>query len=163
MRRSSLATLLGMLAVPANAGGALEPPHDTELILQLGADGVQVYSCEAKGGSFAWTFMAPEAALFDAHDRQVGTHGKGPTWTLLDGSSIVGEVISREPAPDKGAIPWLLLMVKSHAGSGALSNAAFVRRIDTKGGMAPAEGCDAAHTGEVARMRYSATYQFFTK
>jgi hypothetical protein len=39
--------------------------------------------------------------------------------------------------------------------------AAFVRRAETKGGVAPATGCDAAHRDEQVRMRYSALYQFF--
>jgi len=163
MRLSCLAILLWMVVVPANAGDVLDPPHNSKLIVQLGADGVQIYTCEAKGGSYTWTFLAPEAALFDAHDRQVGSHGKGPMWTLFDGSTVIGEVTAKEPAPLASDIPWLLLTVKSHVGTGALSNAAFIRRISTKGGVAPAEGCDDAHKGEVARMRYSAIYQFFTK
>jgi hypothetical protein len=163
MRLSRLSMLLWMITQPANAGDGLEPPPGSELILQLGADGVQIYACEAKGDSYTWMFQAPEAALFDAHDRQVGSHGKGPMWTLFDGSTIIGEVTAKEPAPLASDIPWLLLGVKSHAGTGLLSNAAFIRRIDTKGGVAPATGCDGAHTGEVARMRYSATYQFFTR
>jgi hypothetical protein len=42
-----------------------------------------------------------------------------------------------------------------------LSTAAFIRRADTKGGVAPTTGCDAAHRGEQARIRYSALYQFY--
>ena len=60
-----------------------------------------------------------------------------------------------------GAIPWLLLEVKRHARAGSLAAVATIRRADTKGGAAPTTGCDASHLGEQARMRYSATYQFF--
>jgi len=42
-----------------------------------------------------------------------------------------------------------------------LSAVAFVRRADTKGGVAPSTGCDAAHVAAQARVPYSATYQFF--
>jgi len=43
-----------------------------------------------------------------------------------------------------------------------LSPVAFIRRADTKGGVAPAAGCDAAHRGEAGpRVRYYALYQFF--
>ena len=74
---------------------------------------------------------------------------------------MVGEVVGRADAPLRGAIPWLLLKAKSHEGSGVLSTVAFIRRADTKGGSAPAAGCDSARNGEQARVRYSALYQFY--
>ena len=64
-------------------------------------------------------------------------------------------------SPEPGAIPWLLLRATSHEGSGQLSTVAFIWRANTKGGAAPAAGCDASHFPEQARMRYSAEYQFF--
>jgi len=85
----------------------------------------------------------------------------GPTWSTDDGSEVVGEVVAKADAPEPGAIQWLLLRVKSHQGSGPLSGVAYIRRSDTKGGAAPKTGCDAHHLSEQARMRYSATYQFF--
>jgi hypothetical protein len=164
MRHSGLAIAFWLfVCAAARAGDGLTIPHGAELIFELGADGVQIYSCEAKDGHFSWTFTEPEAALFDVHGRQIGTHGRGPTWTFFDGSSVVGDVTGKEPAPQKDNIPWLLLTVKSHVGSGKSSNVAFIRRVDTRGGVPPADGCDATHNGEVARMRYSATYQFFAK
>lgn len=141
---------------------AVAPPPGAVLALDLVADGVQIYVCEAKGQGFEWDFKAPEASLFDRAGRQVGTHFGGPTWKLADGSAVVGEVVAKADAPTPGAIAWLLLRAKSHEGSGALSTAAFIRRADTKGGAAPTAGCDATHLGEPARMRYSAGYQFFT-
>jgi len=149
-----------LLAASASAGDALEPPQDTREILELGADGVQIYVCATQDGTVRWVFQGPEAALFDARGRQIGSHGKGPTWTLFDGSSAIAEIISKKPSPEKGSIPWLLLNITSNVGSGALRNAAYIRRIDTKGGMEPADGCDASHIGDIARMRYSATYEF---
>jgi len=69
-------------------------------------------------------------------------------------------VAATAPAPVAGALPWLLLRVKRHEGEGALAGIAYIRRIDTVGGMAPPrETCDAAHSGSVARMRYSAVYE----
>ena len=131
-------------------------------MLELAADGVQIYICEAKEGGFAWSFKAPEANLFDKQGRQVGTHFAGPTWKLDDGSDVVGEVTAKADAAEPGAIQWLLLRVKSHQGSGALSPVAYIRRAETKGGTAPSTGCDASHVSQQARMRYSATYQFFS-
>jgi hypothetical protein len=124
-------------------------------------DGVQVYSCDAGGGGYAWVFRAPEAALFDRAGRQVGSHGAGPRWTLADGSSVLGEKVAEAAAPAPHAIAWLLLRVKSHEGTGRLADAAWVRRASTAGGTAPDGGCDAAHAGETARIRYSAVYEFW--
>jgi Protein of unknown function (DUF3455) len=146
--------------VTASADAAVAAPAGTVLVLEVDADGVQIYACEAKDGAFAWVFKAPEAALFDATGREIGTHFAGPTWKLGDGSAVQGEIVARADAPEHGAIPWLLLRAKNASGSGTLGDIAFIRRIATQGGVAPAAGCDAAHAGTTARMRYSARYQF---
>jgi hypothetical protein len=157
----------GLVAIMAVAGVAraadplVPAPQGAAKLFEVAADGVQIYACEAKGQGFEWVFKSPEANLFDAQGLQVGTHFAGPTWKTGDGSSVVGEVASRADAPAGGAIPWLLLRAKSHGGSGILSAVAFIRRADTKGGAAPASGCDAAHSGAQARVRYYALYQFF--
>jgi hypothetical protein len=149
------------LAGVAYAADPLVPaPQGAPLLMEVAADGVQVYACEAKGQGFEWVFKAPEANLFDQKGLQVGTHFAGPTWKTGD-STVVGEVASRADAPASGAIPWLLLRAKSHDGSGVLSTVAFIRRAETKGGAAPTAGCDAAHSGAQARVRYSALYQFY--
>ena len=154
--------LVGKGAFAVNADQtAVAPPQGSAPLLEVVADGVQIYTCEAKGNLFEWSFKAPEANLFDEQGRQIGTHFAGPTWKMADGSGIVGEVIGKADAPEKGAVQWLLLRAKSHQGRGILADAAFIRRTDTKGGVAPTTGCDAGHASEQARMRYSASYQFF--
>jgi Protein of unknown function (DUF3455) len=155
--------LIGIGAFVAKADQtAVAPPQSTTLLLEVGADGVQIYTCESKASGFEWKFKAPEANLFDKEGRQIGTHFAGPTWKMVDGSEVVGEVIAKTDAPEPGAIQWLLIRAKNHEGSGKLSEAAYIRRTDTKGGVAPQTGCDASHVSEQARMRYSATYQFFS-
>jgi hypothetical protein len=141
--------------------GAVTPPPGSPLLLEVSAEGVQIYTCEAKGDAFAWTFSGPDAKLADKQKKQVGTHFAGPTWKSNDGSSVVGEVVSKADAPDASAVPWLLLRAKSHERAGALAAVAFIRRADTKGGVAPGTGCDAAHVSKQARVPYTATYQFF--
>ena len=152
---------ISVFAVNADQTG-VAPPQGSALLLEAAADGVQIYTCEAKGNLFQWTFTAPEANLFDKQGRQIGTHFAGPTWKIADGSAIVGEVVTKADAPEKGAIQWLLLRAKAHEGQGILADAAFIRRTDTGGGIAPTTGCDASHVSEQARMRYSAIYQFFS-
>ena len=163
--RLLIAAACGMLIASAPVvradDAAVGPPAGAALVLRVVADGVQIYACEAKDKGGAWAFKAPEAALFDGDGRQIGTHFAGPTWKLADGSAVVGEVAARADASEAGAIPWLLLRAKSHDGAGTLANAAFIRRVETKGGVAPKSGCDAAHVADQARMRYSAIYEFY--
>lgn len=165
MRHFLWAAAICSFATAAQAD-PMAPPSGTTLLFSAEADGVQIYSClpkdiSGKDQSYGWALSAPQATLFDAQGKQIGTHGKGPTWTVSDGSTITGEAVAKQISPQKGAIPWLLLRVTSHEGAGRLANAVAIRRIDTKGGAEPSEGCDAAHIGQVARVRYSATYQFF--
>jgi Protein of unknown function (DUF3455) len=150
----------GPFVVNADQSG-VAPPDGSMLLLEVEADGVQIYQCESKPTGFEWKFKTVEANLFDNQGQQIGTHGGGPTWKMDDGSEVVGEVVERADASDPSAIQWLLLRVKSDDGLGILSKAAFIRRTHTKGGVAPKRGCDASHLSQQARMRYSAIYQFF--
>jgi hypothetical protein len=160
--RVSTAFAALLLATAARAEPAeIAAPSGARLLLAAAAEGVQVYGCEAKDQDFAWVFKSPEAGLFDGEGRQIIAHFAGPSWKQPDGTILVGEVIAKADAPSPHAIPWLLLKAKSHEGEGQLARADFIRRIDTKGGTAPASGCDAAHAGQEARMLYSAVYEFY--
>ncbi len=155
------------LILLASAGPALAdpasvaPPDGTKLILSAQAEGVQIYTCQAKDQGTAWVFKSPEAALFDTSGRQILQHFAGPSWKSDDGTTLVGDLVAKVDAPTPGSIPWLLLKAKSHEGTGTLAKAGFIRRIDTKGGNAPTGGCDKPDIGKEARMRYSATYEFY--
>ena len=158
---AALAAML-LLSLPALASPSeVAAPKGAKLLLAASAEGVQIYACEAKDRHFAWVFKAPEAALFNAEGRQIINHFGGPGWKAEDGSLVTGEVIGKSDAPVSGAIPWLLLRAKSHEGAGILAKAGFIRRIDTMAGSAPGSDCDAAEAGKEARMRYSATYEFY--
>lgn len=166
MRTIAAALLLTVLAGPTLAQDPLEPPTGARKLLEFSARGVQIYICrktadQAGNAVFAWVFEAPEAVLLDASGAQAGTHSKGPSWALKDGSAVTGEVIAKAPAPEPGAIPWLLLKVTSHKGTGGLDGASFIRRVNTSGGVAPQAVCDDAHEGSAASVSYTATYQFF--
>jgi hypothetical protein len=154
------ASLLGAAAAQADPA-AVAPPEGAKLLLAAAAEGVQIYRCQAKDQGFAWVFKSPEAALFDTDGRQIISHFAGPSWKATDGTTLVGEVTAKADAPTPDAIPWLLLKTKSHDGTGPLAKAGIIRRVDTKGGIAPKAGCDAGHAGTEARMRYSAVYEFY--
>ena len=115
--------------------------------------GVQIYTCTQS----QWALTAPEAKLYEK-DKQVGTHSAGPTWTWSDGSSVTGTVLQKLPSAT--SIPWLLLTARPAGNAtGALSHVTYVRRSDTRGGLAPATPCT---EGQTTRVPYSATYTFYT-
>jgi Protein of unknown function (DUF3455) len=148
---------------PSAPAASIEPPSGERLLLEVRAEGVQNYSCVTENGASAWKFQGPEAKLTTSTGSPAGSHFAGPTWKLLDGSEVKGSVAASKPAPEAGAVPWLLVKVVSHTGEGKLSAAEYVTRTNTKGGVAPQSGCDAAHQGAAAPVPYSATYRFYGK
>ena len=143
----------------------LRPTAGESVALTVPARGVQVYECRAgkDGAGFAWTFVAPDAELFDAKSRSIGRHGAGPNWQANDGSRIVGTVRARADAPVAGAIPWLLLNAQSSGTAGAFSGITSIQRINTVGGVAPTVPCTAGLSGTTVRVPYTADYIFFSR
>lgn len=149
---------------PPDTPEAIRPPPGESVKSIAVAEGVQIYVCMAKANepsAFEWSLKAPEADLRDKGGAPFGRHYAGPTWEAKDGSKIRGEVRAKVDAPDKSTIPWLLLEVKSSEGAGVLSSVKHVQRVDTSGGKAPSDGCDAAHVNAEARVKYSAKYYFY--
>jgi hypothetical protein len=146
--------------VPKN----LKVPATQTLAVVAQASGAQIYECNASKtdpARFEWVFKAPEAELFDSAGRKIGKHYAGPTWESDDGSKAVGQVKASDAGPDVNAIPWLLLSAKSAEGNGIFGKTQSVQRVKTVGGKAPADGCDQAQLGKVARVAYRATYNFY--
>ena len=139
----------------------LQPPAGEQLLLQVHAKGDQIYTCKGDPAQFAWTLRAPDAQLFDKDGKIFGKHFAGPSWEAADGSRVTGKAVANAPSPDADSIPWLLVNVVAHEGSGVLSRATTIQRLNTKGGKAPASGCDVAHSGQELRVAYSADYLFY--
>jgi hypothetical protein len=139
----------------------LQPPAGEQLLLQVHAKGDQIYTCKGDAAQFSWTLKAPDAQLFDKDGKPFGKHFAGPSWEASDGSRVTGKAVANAPSPDADSIPWLLVNIVSHEGAGALSRATTIQRLNTKGGKAPATGCDAAHAGQELRVPYSADYLFY--
>ena len=154
----------GPVAVPPDVPAPLRPPAGQSIFLKALASGVQIYECTSKPDqppTFEWVFRAPEAALVDRSGRSIGKHYAGPTWESVDGSTVVGEVKSRDPGPIPSSIPWLLLTVESTTGTGVFSQTKSIQRLQTVGGIAPSEPCTSANFKQVARVPYTATYYFY--
>jgi hypothetical protein len=141
----------------------LAPGADEQLLLNAHGAGDQIYTCQANGSAYTWVLKAPDAQLLDSGGAVIGHHYAGPTWESNDGSKVMGKVAENKSSPDPGSIPWLLLHAISHEGTGIMSQVTTIRRLNTKGGKAPATGCDTAHSGSETRVRYEADYLFYGK
>ena len=139
----------------------LQPPAGEQLLIQVHAKGDQVYICKEGATEFSWGLKAPDAQIFDKDGKPFGKHFAGPSWEANDGSRVTGKAVANVPSPDADSIPWLLVNVVSHEGSGVLSRASSIQRLNTKGGKAPASGCDSATAGKEVRVPYSADYLFY--
>ena len=164
---------VGAQQVPEN----LRPPANEQLLFRVHAKGDQVYVCKGEAGQFTWTLKAPDAQLFDQDGKAFGKHFAGPSWEANDGSFVTGKAVANTPSPDPDSIPWLLINVVSHGSKtvlsrttpashidtskGVLARVTTLQRINTKGGKAPASGCDSAHSGGEVRVEYSADYLFY--
>jgi hypothetical protein len=135
----------------------LEVPAGNKVAFVAYAEGVQIY----RWNGTAWSFVAPEAVLYsgdDEDDEVVGIHYAGPTWESISGSKVVCTVIDR-CTPDPDAIPWLLLGAVSTKGPGIFHRVSYIHRVQTVGGLAPAEPGE--FVGDEARVPYSAWYVFY--
>ena len=155
-----------------------------EAFLAAHAVGTQNYMCLPAASGVAWKLVGPQATLFvnilRDTQQQVMTHFLSanpdeagvarPTWQhSLDSSRVWGAVLETSSdaafvAP--GAIPWLKLRVAGKAsgpeGGAALSQAKFIQRLNTSGGIAPATGCgQASDVGVLVLVPYSADYFFY--
>jgi hypothetical protein len=151
----------GQSTAPGDVPPELRAPDGAKLILHARAQGDQIYTCKQDGSQYSWTLKAPAAELSDESGRAIGRHFAGPTWELKDTSAVTGKVAARLDSPDKDAIPWLLLTAVDHSGTGLMNHVTHIQRLNTKGGKAPAGGCDASHAGEETRVAYTADYYFY--
>src|ERR1700689_1039763 len=109
----------------------LQPPAGEQILLQVHAKGAQVYICKSDAPQFAWTLKAPDAQLFDKDGKPFGKHFAGPSWEAQDGSRVTGKAVANAPSPDPDSIPWLLVNIVGHEGSGVLSRATTIQRLNT--------------------------------
>ncbi|SFS16869.1 Protein of unknown function [Dyella sp. OK004] len=147
-------------AVPAT----LQPPAGYTVAFTAKATGVQIYTSTAEAGAAPkWTFEAPLAELNGGGE--VIHHYAGPSWEAADGSKITRDIgTSMTTVPAKQAatdIPWLLIKVTADSSPGLLSKVAYVQRISTVGGVAPA--MPPTRAGTKVGVPYTATYVFYAK
>ena len=152
-------SLVNATAAETSLPGAIAAPGET-MLLAVHAEGAQVYECKAGAdGKPAWAFREPIATLL-VDGKTVGRHYAGPSWENIDGSAVVGKVAGSAPGAAANDIPWLKLDVVSRRGSGVLTAATTVQRINTSGGKLDG-ACD--QPGAFRSAPYSADYVFLRK
>lgn len=165
---------MGALLVPAAfaslAAGAYamdlpEPvrvPAGHKMVMKAVGVGELTYECRAKAGdaaAFEWVFVGPVAKLMDG-GKEVGKYYGGPTWESTDGSKVTGKQVAVAPATP-GSIPLQLVKADPATGKGAMTGVTYIQRVNTKGGVAPADPCGAATAGTKKQVGYQADYLFF--
>jgi hypothetical protein len=151
--------------VPPTVPSDIQVPEGNRVFLVGHAVGVQIYSCNATAGGFAWALVAPRADLYDDYGKLIVTHFGGPTWRAADGSYVVGRRVNGVTV-DATAIPWLLLSAASTApGEGdRLVRTTFIQRVSTSGGIPPAAAaCSVATAGTTEEVPYTADYYFWKR
>jgi Protein of unknown function (DUF3455) len=159
-------------------------PADHVLFAKGYAVGTQNYMClPASGGGVAWKFFAPQATLYVnvlGLQSQLATHFLSanpeedglarPTWQhSIDSSKVWGKVskiVTDSNYVEPGAIPWLLLEAAGKEtgpdGGSFFTQTAYIQRINTSGGVAPATGCtQAGNIGALVLVPYTTDYFFY--
>ena len=158
------------------------------------ATGTQNYVCLPTATGFGFVLFTPEATLFnDDGDQQLITHYFSPnpfehntnpalsaigpiraTWQHSRDGSFVWAAVNAGNAStdanfvDSNAIAWLKVTAKGTQdgpdGGDILSKTVFIQRLNTHGGLAPADRCTSqADVGHLAFVPYTADYFFYQK
>ena len=137
----------------------IKPPAGSSLVgVYAVVKGTQNYTCVTADGAATGAYTGPsipEARLQGTGGRV--HHFAGPSWQSTRDGSLVTATKVASSARDS-AVPELLLKVATHAGKGVLSQADYINRLLTSGGVAPTGTCKAGNT---AKVPYGAIYVFW--
>jgi Protein of unknown function (DUF3455) len=165
---------------PPTVPPGLEVPAPNQAFLLGRGVGTQNYECQPTGpfGQVGWVLFTPQATLFDDQGEQLTTHFFSPnpvdgnvvrvTWEDSRDTSTVWARLSASATVDPNAIAWLKLEVVGArvgpTGGDTLSRTTFIQRVNTRGGLAPATGCDdLPDVGHKAFIPYTADYFFYKR
>jgi hypothetical protein len=162
---------------PAVPPGLEVPAPNAPFLLGRGV-GTQNYECQPidRLGRVGWVLFTPQATLFDDEGGQLITHFSSPnpdedrtvrvSWQDSRDTSTVWARAAAAATVDPNAIPWVLLHVvgtqTGPTGGETLTGTTFLQRVNTKGGLAPATGCEVlSQAGKKAFVPYTADYFFY--
>ena len=160
---SACSTMGTMSMAKPEAPAAVSVPAGNKVAMMAVGAGDLTYECRVKAsmpGAFEWVFAGPNALLLDKNKATVGKYYAGPTWESNDGSKVTGKQLAVAPGA-AGAIPLQLVQASPAMGSGAMTGVTYIQRLNTVGGVAPADGCDQAGVGSKKLVKYQADYYFY--
>jgi hypothetical protein len=156
----SFGTAAQMMDVPES----VRVPAGHTMAMKAVGVGELTYECRVKANdaaAFEWVFVGPVAKLMDpATNKEVGKYYAGPTWEAADGSKVTGKQVAVAPGM-AGSIPLQLVKAEPAMGTGAMAGVTYIQRVNTKGGVAPADPCMATSAGMKKQVPYQADYVFF--
>jgi hypothetical protein len=163
----ALAACESMAPVTApDVPAAVVVPAGNKPVMVLTGAGLLTYECRPKAGAageFEWAFVGPDATLTDKTGNRMGKYYGGPTWEHGDGSKVTGKQLAVSPGAT-GSIPLQLVQVNPGAtGQGKFTNVTYIQRVNTVGGVAPKDPCNAGAASSKKTVPYSADYVFYTK
>ena len=154
-----------MMSSAPDVPAPIAVPAGNKVSMRTVGVGELTYECREKqgaAGTFEWTFVAPTATLWDANrTKAVGKYYGGPTWESSDGSKVTGKQLAIAPATNAGAIPLQLVQAAPAMGNGVLQGVTYIQRLNTVGGIAPKEPCEALSAGQRRQVKYEAEYVFY--
>lgn len=144
---------------------AVRVPTGNTVALETTAVGTLNYECRANpatAGAPGWVLVSPSAELFDRAGQRVGSYSGPPaTWTLTDGSSVVGAQLAVAPVVGAIHLPLQLSKGTPGAASGMLQNVTYIQRVNTKNGLDFVSACTSAEVGAKVTRPYQADYIFW--
>ncbi|HZZ92619.1 MAG TPA: DUF3455 domain-containing protein [Usitatibacter sp.] len=173
--RALVSVVLSVLAVPAF--GAIAPPPglafnmrpsaDEEPAFRLVENGVRVYECRqalTDPDRFHWAFVTPDATLNDpASGHDVATARAIDQWNSMIDLSSVSAVLRATQESSPGDLPWAYMRAIPTSPDGMFAGVTSIQRVNTRGGAAPGNGCNADTAGSEARVPFTAEYYFYKR
>nr|PNR62183.1 hypothetical protein PHYPA_000607 [Physcomitrium patens] len=177
------ATLLALLSLALCAAATARDLGDSTSSIDIPRYGYELgHTLHVKGyqhyrfNGTAWVGFNATANLYDQHKQEVCVHyyllqadalGRQPTWESLPNkmrgvlcSSVTCKSVA-QVGVDQVSIPCVLLKSTQSAGNEKyFGGVAFVRRINTKHGLAPIS-TKRAHEGDVKKSTYTCDYSFY--
>jgi hypothetical protein len=148
----------------SNLAAPVQVPANHRVVLETVGAGSISYECRVKkdmADQFEWVFVGPDATLADRAGKAVGKYyGPPATWEAADGSKVTGAQVAVSPN-GAGNIPLQLVKANPATGMGAMQDIAYIQRVNTMGGTAPALPCTKAQAGQKQVVQYQADYIFW--
>ena len=157
----------GAIAPPAGLAFNLQPAADEAPAFRLVASGIQVYECRAAltaPEQYRWVFVAPDATLNDpASGHDVAAYRSIDQWNSLTDLSSVSAVLRATQQAGADNLPWTYMRAIPSSPDGMFAGVTSIQRVNTRGGIAPRDGCSVDTAGTEARVPFSAEYYFYKR